>query len=348
MTREELLRRLREKNDWDVIVIGGGATGLGAAVDAAQRGYKVLLLESYDFAKGTSSRATKLVHGGVRYLAQGNISLVRHALHERGLMRRNAPHLVRTLGFVIPSYSWWAVPFYGIGMKVYDFLAGKLNLATSKPLSKSEVIKMLPTIKQDGLTGGVLYYDAQFDDSRLAVTLVRTFLDLGGLALNYTPVTGMLKTDGKISGVQAKDLETGEIFELKARVVINATGVFVDAVRQMDDPNAAIMLSPSQGAHLIVDKEFLPGDEALMIPKTDDGRVLFGVPWHDKVILGTTDGPVNTISLEPKPVSTSTKRQPEATFVRPTRACVRWSRLKARVARRRSLETTRFVFRIRV
>jgi glycerol-3-phosphate dehydrogenase len=302
MTREELLKRLREKNDWDVIVIGGGATGLGAAVDAAQRGYKVLLLESYDFAKGTSSRATKLVHGGVRYLAQGNISLVRHALHERGLMRKNAPHLVNTLGFVIPSYSWWAVPFYGIGMKVYDFLAGKLNLATSKPLSKTEVIRMLPTIKQDGLTGGVLYYDAQFDDSRLAVTLVRTFLDLGGLALNYVPVTGMLKADGKISGVQAKDLESGETFELKARVVINATGVFVDAVRQMDDPKAPIMLSPSQGAHLIVDKEFLPGDEALMIPKTDDGRVLFGVPWHDKVILGTTDGPVNTISLEPKPL----------------------------------------------
>jgi glycerol-3-phosphate dehydrogenase len=301
-TREDLLGRLRASDPWDLIIIGGGATGLGAAVDAARRGYSVLLLEAYDFAKGTSSRATKLVHGGVRYLAQGNISLVRHALHERGLMRRNAPHLVRTLGFVIPSYSWWGVPFYGIGMKVYDFLAGKLNLAASRPLSKREVIERLPTIKQAGLTGGVLYYDAQFDDSRLAVTLVRTVLDLGGLALNYLPVTGLLKTEDRISGVTAEDLETGEHFELHARVVINATGVFVDAVRRMDDPNAPVMVSPSQGAHLIVDKSFLPGDEALMIPRTDDGRVLFAVPWHDKLILGTTDGPVEGLDLEPKPL----------------------------------------------
>ncbi len=302
MNRAELLQKIRQTQTWDVIVIGGGATGLGAAVDAAQRGYKTLLLESYDFAKGTSSRATKLVHGGVRYLAQGNISLVQHALHERGLMRQNAPHLVRTLGFVIPSYSWWGVPFYGIGMKVYDVLAGKLNLATSKILSKSEVKTKLATVKEDGLVGGVLYHDAQFDDSRLAVTLVRTLLDLGGVALNYAPVTGLLKTNGKISGVAAKDLETSEALELHGKVVINATGVFVDAVRTMDDSTAAKMVSPSQGAHLIVDKEFLPGNDALMIPKTDDGRVLFGVPWHDKVILGTTDGSVENISLEPRPL----------------------------------------------
>jgi glycerol-3-phosphate dehydrogenase len=302
VTRESILSILRQTQEWDVVVIGGGATGLGAAVDAAQRGYKTLLLESYDFAKGTSSRATKLVHGGVRYLAQGNISLVQHALHERGLMRQNAPHLVRTLGFVIPSYDWWSVPFYGIGMKVYELLAGKLNLASSRTLSKSEVSQKISSIQTDGLLGGVLYFDAQFDDSRLAITLLRTLLDLGGTALNYAPVTGVLKTNGKVSGVSCQDLEGKETFELRAKVVINATGVFADAVRRLDDPQAKSMLSPSQGAHLIVDQKFLPGEDALMIPKTDDGRVLFAVPWHDKVILGTTDGAVDSISLEPKPL----------------------------------------------
>jgi glycerol-3-phosphate dehydrogenase len=300
MTRNDLLLALREPGPWDVIVIGGGATGLGAAVDAASRGFKTLLLESHDFAKGTSSRATKLVHGGVRYLAQGNIGLVRDALHERGLLRRNAPHLVHTLGFVIPGYDWWSIPFYGIGMKVYDFLSGKLNLAPSKPISRAQALEFVPTLRQDGLRGGVLYFDAQFDDSRLAVTLMRTLLDLGGVAVNYAPVTGLLKLENRISGVRATDSETGELFELHARVVINATGVFVDAVRQMDEPNAKKMLSPSQGAHLIVDRDFLAGDHALMIPKTDDGRVLFAVPWHEKVILGTTDGPVKDVSLEPR------------------------------------------------
>ncbi len=300
MTRNDLLLALREPGTWDVIVIGGGATGLGAAVDAASRGFKTLLLESHDFAKGTSSRATKLVHGGVRYLAQGNISLVRDALHERGLLRQNAPHLVHTLGFVIPGYDWWSIPFYGIGMKVYDFLSGKLNLAASRPISRAQALEFVPTLRQDGLRGGVLYFDAQFDDSRLAVTLMRTLLDLGGAAVNYAPVTGLLKLENRVSGVRATDSETGEIFELHARVVINATGVFVDAVRLMDEPNAKKMLSPSQGAHLIVDHDFLAGDHALMIPKTDDGRVLFAVPWHEKVILGTTDGPVQDVSLEPR------------------------------------------------
>ncbi len=300
MTRNDLLLALREPGAWDVIVIGGGATGLGAAVDAASRGFRTLLLESHDFAKGTSSRATKLVHGGVRYLAQGNIPLVRDALHERGLLRQNAPHLVHTLGFVIPGYDWWSIPFYGIGMKVYDFLSGKLNLAPSKPISRAQALEFVPTLRQDGLRGGVLYFDAQFDDSRLAVTLMRTLLDLGGVAVNYAPVTGLLKLENRVAGVRVTDSETGETFELHARVVINATGVFVDAVRRMDEPNAKKMLSPSQGAHLIVDRDFLAGDHALMIPKTDDGRVLFAVPWHEKVILGTTDGPVKDVSLEPR------------------------------------------------
>ncbi len=301
MNRAALLDNMRQPQVWDVIVIGGGATGLGAAVDAASRGLKTLLLESHDFAKGTSSRATKLVHGGVRYLAQGNFSLVRDALHERGLLRQNATHLVRTLGFVIPGYEWWSVPFYGFGMKAYDFLSGKLNLAPSKPISKLQALEFIPTLRQDGLLGGVLYFDAQFDDARLALTLARTLVDLGGTLLNYAPVTGLNKQNNRVSGVTARDLETEETFQLTAKVVINATGVYVDAVREMDEPGAAKMVSPSQGSHLIVDRTFLVGDHALMIPKTDDGRVLFAVPWHEKVILGTTDNAVDTLDLEPKP-----------------------------------------------
>jgi glycerol-3-phosphate dehydrogenase len=285
MNRNDLLQTLRQPQVWDVIVIGGGATGLGAAVDAASRGLKTLLLESHDFAKGTSSRSTKLVHGGVRYLAQGNISLVQHALTERGLLRQNAPHLVNTLGFVIPGYEWWSTPFYGIGMKVYDFLSGKLNLASSTPISKQKALEYVPMLRTEGLLGGVLYYDAQFD----------------GTLINYVPVTGLLKNNARVSGVKAVNSETGETFELNAKVIINATGVFVDAVRQMDEPSSRKMVSPSQGSHLVVDKSFLAGDYALMIPKTDDGRVLFAVPWHDKVILGTTDNAVDTIDLEPKP-----------------------------------------------
>ena len=270
-------------------------------MDAASRGFKTLLLESHDFAKGTTSRATKLVHGGVRYLAQGNFSLVRHALTERGLLRHNAPHLVNTLGFVIPSYEWWSVPFYGIGMKVYDFLSGKLNLAASTPISKEKALEYVPMLRPEGLLGGVLYFDAQFDDTRLALTLARTLLDLGGTLINYVPVTGLVKNNARVSGVKALNSETGETFELHAKVIVNATGVYVDAVRQMDDPNSSKMVSPSQGSHLIVDRSFLAGDHALMIPKTDDGRVLFAVPWHEKVILGTTDNAVDTLDLEPKP-----------------------------------------------
>jgi glycerol-3-phosphate dehydrogenase len=327
LTREAAIDVLRHTRSWEVVVIGGGATGLGAAVDAAQRGYKTLLLESYDFAKGTSSRATKLVHGGVRYLAQGNIALVQHALHERGLMRQNAPHLVRTLGFVIPSYDWWAVPFYGLGMKAYELLAGKLNLASSRTLSKAEVGRKISSINTEGLLGGVLYFDAQFDDSRLAVSLLRTLLDLGGTALNYAPVTGLLKNNNQVCGVCLTDLETSETFELHASAVINATGVFADAVRRMDDSQSENMLSPSQGAHLVVDARFLPGTDALMIPKTDDGRVLFAVPWHDKVILGTTDGAVEEISLEPRPLEAEIefilRTAARYLAVAPTRADVR-------------------------
>jgi glycerol-3-phosphate dehydrogenase len=302
ITRQNLISALRTSDVWDIIVIGGGATGLGTAVEAATRGYKTLLLEQYDFAKGTSSRSTKLIHGGVRYLAQGNIALVRDSLRERGRLHCNAPHLVRDLTFIVPAYTWWSKPFYGAGLKLYDLLAGSLNLGSSRFLSKEEVLERMPTLKSEGLKGGILYHDGQFDDARLAIALLRTLLDNNGIALNYFPVIGLIKESDRITGVRACDRETGEILNLQSRAVINATGVFVDAVRQMDDPNTPKMLSPSQGIHLVVDKRFQPSNSAMMIPKTADGRVLFAVPWHDKVVIGTTDTPVEQISFEPRPL----------------------------------------------
>jgi glycerol-3-phosphate dehydrogenase len=298
--RQQIIGELRQQTSWDVIVVGGGATGLGAAVDAASRGYRTLLLEAHDFAKGTSSRATKLLHGGVRYLAQGDIALVRHALRERGLLRQNAPHLARTTGFLIPTYSWFSEVFYGVGMKVYDLLAGRLNLFPSHTLSRRAALEAMPTLEGQGLVGAVVYSDGQFDDARLAITLNRTLQSLGGTALNYAPVVGLLKSNGKVAGVRVKDSETAEEIEISGKVVINATGVFVDSLRQMDEVGTAPMLSPSQGVHLVVDREFMPTAHALMIPRTDDGRVLFGLPWHGKVILGTTDTPVEKVALEPR------------------------------------------------
>lgn len=283
-----------------MVIVGGGASGLGAAVDAAVRGHSVLLVEQADFAKGTSSRSTKLVHGGVRYLKQGNVSLVLEALRERGLMCRNAPHLVHSLPFVIPNYHWWEGPFYGIGMKVYDGLAGKLGLEPSRYLNREDVIGLLPNIEQQDLTGGIIYHDGQFDDSRLAVNLAQTAVERGAVLMNYVRCTGLTKDQGMVTGVKLKDAETGEETEVKARVVINATGVFADDVRRMDDPQAKTMLSPSQGIHFVLPREFLPGDTAIMIPKTDDGRVLFAVPWHGRVVVGTTDTPVDAASLEPR------------------------------------------------
>jgi len=291
----------KEKGIWDFVVIGGGASGLGAAVEAAARGYRTLLLEEHDFAKGTSSRSTKLVHGGVRYLQQGNISLVLEALHERGLMVQNAPHLVRHRAFIVPNYDWWEGPFYGIGLKVYDLLAGRLGLGPSKTLSREEVLEKIPTLEPEGLRGGVVYYDGQFDDARFAITLAQTVADLGGSLLNYMKVTGLLKRRGMTAGVTAVDAETNRRYDIQARVVVNATGVFADSVRRMDDPRATTIIAPSQGVHLVLDKSFLPGDSAIMVPHTDDGRVLFAVPWHDRVIVGTTDTPVEQPEAEPQP-----------------------------------------------
>ena len=287
---------------WDFVIVGGGATGLGCAVEAAARGYRPLLLEQADFAKGTSSRSTKLVHGGVRYLQQGNVSLVLEALKERGTLLRNAPHLVHDLAFVVPNYSWWEGPFYGVGMKVYDLLAGRSGFGKSQHLSKEKTLERLPTLEPEGLDGGVIYYDGQFDDARLALNLAQTAAEQGATLLTYCEVTGLLKADdGEVRGVTATDLETGETFDVEARVVVNATGVWTDTVRRMDDPDARPMIRPSQGVHIVLDRRFLPGDSAIMVPKTDDGRVLFAIPWHDAVVVGTTDTPIDGMPMEPVP-----------------------------------------------
>lgn len=301
MKRDLAINQLRTAGEaFDVLIIGGGATGLGAAVDAAARGYRVALIEQSDFAKGTSSRATKLLHGGVRYLKQGNISLVLEALRERGLLIRNAPHLTHDMSFVIPNYKWWEKSFYGVGLKFYDRLAGKLSLGRSEILSRRETIDHLPTIESAGLCGGVLYHDGQFDDARLALNLAQTAQTLGAVLANYCRCVRLVKKDGLVRGVIAQDVETGDDFEIAAAIVINATGVFVDAVRQMDEPAARPIVAVSQGIHLVLPRRFLPGDTALMIPKTEDGRVLFALPWHDRVVVGTTDTPVASAVLEPR------------------------------------------------
>ncbi|HEY3897045.1 MAG TPA: glycerol-3-phosphate dehydrogenase/oxidase [Chthoniobacter sp.] len=301
MNRAEQLERLTSRREpWDILIVGGGATGLGAAVDAASRGHRVALIEQHDFAKGTSSRSTKLVHGGVRYLEQGNLSLVLEALRERGLLLRNAPHLTHALPFVIPCYRWWEAPFYGIGLMLYDALAGRRGLGRTRLLSARKVRERLSTISPQNLKGGVLYFDGQFDDARLALALARTAVAHGAAVTNYVKCTALLKEQGTIVGVRATDSETSRGFEIRARVVINATGVFVDDLRRQDQPDAAKLVRPSQGIHLVLAREFLPGHSALLIPKTSDGRVVFAVPWLGHVILGTTDTPVPDTSLEPR------------------------------------------------
>ena len=301
MKRKRALEAIENFNGyWDIVVIGGGATGLGAAVDASARGYTTLLLEQHDFSKGTSSRSTKLVHGGVRYLRQGNVSLVLEALHERGLLAQNAPHLVRNQSFIVPIYDWWEGPFYGIGLKVYDKLAGRLGIKPSEGLSRDETLDRIPTLEPEGLRGGVLYYDGQFDDSRLAVDLARTAVQHGGTVINYMQVEGLLKTGGMVSGVRVRDVERNKELTVNARVVINATGVFADQVIAMDDPERRPMVTPSQGTHIMLPRDFLPGQVAIMVPQTTDGRVLFAVPWHGRVVVGTTDVEVEEPTLEPR------------------------------------------------
>lgn len=300
MNRKSVLKKIRKKDkEWDIVIIGGGATGLGCAVDAASRGFKTLLLEQVDFSKGTSSRSTKLVHGGVRYLQQGDISLVFEALKERGLMFKNAPHLVTNQSFIIPTYDFWGGPFYTVGLKVYDLMAGKLGLGPSMHLSREEAIEALPTVEQEGLTGGVIYQDGQFDDARMAVSLAQTCVDYGGTVLNYCKVTQLIKDGELVAGVMAVDQETNEEYNIKSKVVINATGVFADEIIQLDEPGKRDLITPSQGIHLILDNSFLPNKYAIMVPHTSDGRVMFAVPWHNHVVVGTTDTLIDKHSLEP-------------------------------------------------
>ena len=302
MNRRNFIEELKKKQDkiWDIIVIGGGATGLGVALDAASRGYSILLLEQSDFAKATSSRSTKLVHGGVRYLAQGDLFLVMEALHERGLMLKNASHITFNQEFVIPVYTLWDVFMYTTGLKFYDLLAGRLSMGKSYFINKEKTLSRLPLLKSEGLKGGVVYHDGQFDDSRMALCLAESCIDKGGTVLNYFKVTSLLKDDrGKINGVNASDIGSGEEFDFKANLVINSTGIFADEIARMDNQSSKPTIRPSQGVHIVLDKSFLQSDSAIMIPKTDDGRVLFAIPWYNEVVIGTTDTPLDIISLEP-------------------------------------------------
>jgi glycerol-3-phosphate dehydrogenase len=308
ITRQEILNELGSTaQPWDVLVIGGGATGLGAAVEAASRGYRTLLVERFDFAKGTSSRSTKLVHGGVRYLEQLNITLVSDALRERGHMLRNAPHLVHDQRFVVPAYSYAALPYYGFGLKVYEWLSGKLSLGRSEMLSTRATLEKLPSIRQEGLRGGILYHDGQFDDSRYAIALMRTLEDLGGTTINYVAAVGLLERSGKVCGIKARDAESGAEFDVPAKSVINACGVFVEGTLAMDHEAHDQLVAVSQGTHFVLPKSFLPGDTALMIPKTADGRVLFAIPWHGATIVGTTDESVDGASEEPQALRSEKK-----------------------------------------
>lgn len=301
MDRDKNIKRASERTKpWDIIVIGGGATGVGCALDAASRGYEVLLLEQHDFGKGTSSRSTKLIHGGVRYLRQGNISLVREALKERGILLRNAPHVVHTQEFIVPCYSIWDKWFYGLGLKIYDLLAGKHSIGKSRMLSSDETLERLPSIRPQGLVGGVLYSDGQFDDTRLLIDLARTAISNGACLLNYACVTTFIRDEQNLSGVEFEDGETGETFSVEAKAVINATGTFCDTLRQLSDETAKPVVTFAQGSHIVLGRSFLLSDAAVMIPKTSDGRVLFCIPWHGHVLVGTTDTPVDTANLEPE------------------------------------------------
>jgi glycerol-3-phosphate dehydrogenase len=302
MNRQHMLLTLRETKEWDILIIGGGATGLGAAVDAASRGYKTLLVEQSDFAKGTSGRSTKLIHGGVRYLRQGNFKLVQQSLQERGLLLKNAPHVCRAIPFLLPCFHWGQKWYYGFGLKMYDLLAGRLGLGTTRLLSRKNTIAKIPAVSKEKLTGGVLYQDGQFDDSRLAVNLAQTAVENGATVINYCKLTAILKEKGKISGAAVVDLLSGTSYTLRCKALINATGVFTDSVLLMDDSRHQPVITVSQGIHIVVNKKFFPGPEAMIIPKTDDGRVLFAVPWHNKVLIGTTDTPVSRIDPEPIPL----------------------------------------------
>ena len=304
MNRDENLSKIINCKKWDIVIIGGGASGLGAAIDSASRGHKTLLIEKHDFSKGTSSRSTKLIHGGVRYLQNGDISLVIEALKERGILRKNAPHLVKDLSFVIPSYDWWSSPFYGVGLKIYDMMAGDFGIGPSTIIDKKETEKLIPNVKKNGLKGGVIYYDGQFDDSRMAISLAQTASDQSAVLINYFEAIDLIKNKDKtISGIKVRDSINNLIYNIKSKVIIKATGVFSDSIMKMDDRKSSKMIQPSQGVHIVLEKKFLNSEHAIMVPHTSDGRVLFAVPWHNYVILGTTDTKVNQTKIEPSALS---------------------------------------------
>jgi len=330
----QLERVTSDQGVWDLVVIGGGATGVGVAIDAATRNYRVALFEQHDFGKGTSSRSTKLVHGGVRYLEQGNVGLVREALHERGRLRQNAPHLVHPLPTIVPLHSRWERVYYGLGLKVYDLLSGRLRLGPSRHLSLVEMLAEIPTLQTKGLCGGIRYVDGAFDDARLLVNLVQTAIESGAVCLNYAPVRELVKESGRVAGIVAEDLESGQEIRVQARAVVNATGPFSDHTRRLDDPQAEAAIVPSQGTHLVFDRAFMPGDAALIVPKTRDGRVVFAIPWHEHAVVGTTDTELDDVSLEPRPLRAEIEflletiapywtRTPEATDVRSIFAGIR-------------------------
>src|SRR5260370_1133867 len=305
MNRTDVWRGIEaQPKEWDMLVVGGGAAGVGVAIDAAAGGYDVLLLEQSDFGKGASSRSIKLAQGGVRYLEQGNICLVMEALKERGLLLQNAPHLVHALAFVVPNYDWWEAPFYGLGLKLYQLLAGKYGFGVSRILSKEETLEHLPTLKTEGLRGGAVYYDGQFDDARLLIHMVATAFEQGATLLNYVEVTSLTKdAHGFVDGVSARDVETGNEFRATAKVVVNATGAFSDLLRLKAEPDAKPMIVPSQGIHLVFDSSFLQGESAIMVPHTSDGRVLFAIPWHGHTLVGTTATPIPPVTTEPVPMT---------------------------------------------
>jgi len=305
MRREVMIGRVKERQvPWDIAIIGGGATGVGVALDAAARGLSVVLVEAHGLGKGTSSRSTKLVHGGVRYLQQGNIPLVMSALRERGILRQNAPHLVHEQAFLIPNYSWWEAPFYGIGLKLYDKLSGRRGFGDSRILGREKTLARLPELAPHGLRGGVVYSDGQFDDTRLLIHLAMTAADNGAALINYCPAIALTRDDdGRVNGLTARDEESAEELKIRARVVVNATGVFTDSVRRLADPEVEFLMVTSQGVHLVFKREFLRGETALMVPRTRDGRVLFVIPWHGHTVAGTTDTPVDAPSLEPRPLN---------------------------------------------
>lgn len=301
MMRSDAIAAVKESREtpFDVLVIGGGATGLGIAVDAATRGFRAALVEAGDFAQATSSRSTKLAHGGVRYLASGQVHLVYEALHERAVMMRNAPHLVAPQAFLLPTYTRWELPYYGAGLLLYDLMSGKSTMGRTSILGAAATVQAIPNLQPDKLSGSVRYFDGQFNDARLALALARTAADHGAVVLNYMRCVRLLTQQSRICGAALRDELDGSEHEVRAHVVINATGIFTDELRQMGDAATPPLLTVSRGTHIVVAAHVLGGSAGIMVPKTKDGRVIFAIPWQGHVVIGTTDVAAPTPLMEP-------------------------------------------------